>query len=246
MLLQSYLKQLRLPTILKNYSALAREAAEQNQTFEEFLLCLVEQEVIKREENNLKRRLIAAKFPLVKTLESFDFTAIPSLKKQKVMELSRCNFIEAAENLIVVGNHGTGKTHLATALAHNACRQGYKVRFYNVAGLVNELILAQNNHTLLKFEKQWLKYDLVVLDELGYLPFSSTGSQLLFQFCSSRYERGSMIITTNLEFAEWTQIFGEQKLTAALLDRLTHKCHIVQMNGDSYRFKQSLERQQVE
>ncbi|MDW7673964.1 MAG: IS21-like element helper ATPase IstB [Bacillota bacterium] len=240
MLLNTYLKQLRLPTILKNY----REAAERDQTFEEFLLCLFEQEVTQREENNLKRRLKHAKFPSIKTLESFDFSAIPSLKKKKVLELSRAGFIEKFENIIIVGNHGTGKTHLATSLALAACRQGYKVRFYNVAGLVNELIMAQSDHNLLKFEKQWLKFDLVVLDELGYLPFSSIGSQLLFQFCSSRYERGSMILTTNLEFAEWTQVFGEEKLTAALLDRLTHKCHILQMNGDSFRFKQSLQRQQ--
>lgn len=246
LLLKTYLKQLRLPTILKNYEALAREAAETNQTFEEFLCCLVEQEVIQREDNNLKRRLKYARFPTTKTLETFDFTAIPSLKKNKVLQLSRGGFIEETENIILIGNAGTGKTHLATALAMNACRQGHKVRFYNVAGLVNELILAQSEHQLLRFEKQWLGYDLIVLDELGYIPFSTLGAQLLFQFCSSRYERGSIIITTNLEFAEWTQVFGEEKLTAALLDRLTHKSHILEMNGDSYRFKQSLNRQKEE
>lgn len=246
MLLNTYLKQLRLPTILRNYEALAREAAETNQTFEEFLCCLVEQEVIQRDDNNLKRRLKHARFPTTKTLETFDFTAIPSLKKNKVLQLSRGGFIEETENIILIGNAGTGKTHLATSIAMSACRQGYKVRFYNVAGLVNELILAQNTHQLLRFEKQWLGYDLIVLDELGYIPFSTVGAQLLFQFCSSRYERGSIIVTTNLEFAEWTQVFGEEKLTAALLDRLTHKSHILEVNGDSYRFKQSLNRQKDE
>ncbi|KJS19566.1 MAG: ATPase AAA [Clostridiaceae bacterium BRH_c20a] len=241
-LLETYLKQLKLPSVLKNYEALVREAADLNQTFEEFLFCLIEQEVIQRDENNLRRRLRYAKFPTTKTLETFEFSAIPRLNKNKVLTLSRGGYIEDKENIIMVGNAGTGKTHLATALATCACREGFKVRFYNVAGLVNELLQAQSEHQLIRFEKQWLKFDLVVLDELGYIPFNTKGSQLLFQFCSSRYERGSMIITTNLEFADWTQVFGEEKLTAALLDRLTHRCHILQMNGDSYRFKQSLQR----
>ncbi len=243
LLLETYLKQLRLPTIHRNYEPLAREAAERNQTYEEYLFCLIEQEIIQRDENNLKRRMKYAKFPTIKTLETFDFTAVPGLNKNKILNLNRSEYIRGKENIIMVGNAGTGKTHLATSLAISACREGYKVKFYNVAGLVNELIQAQNEHRLLKFEKQWLKFDLVVLDELGYIPFNSLGSQLLFQFCSSRYERGSIIITTNLEFAEWNQIFGDEKLTAALLDRLTHKSHILQMNGESYRFKQSLQRQ---
>lgn len=243
LLLETYLKQLRLPTIHRNYEALAREAAERNQTYEEYLFCLIEQEIIQRDENNLKRRMKYAKFPTTKTLDTFDFKAIPGLNKNKVLNLSRSEYIKEQENIIMVGNAGTGKTHLATSLAISACREGYKVKFYNVAGLVNELIQAQNEHRLLKFEKQWLKLDLVVLDELGYIPFNSLGSQLLFQFCSSRYERGSMMITTNLEFGEWNQVFGDEKLTAALLDRLTHKSHILQMNGESYRFKQSLQRQ---
>lgn len=242
MLLDTYLKQLKLPTLIKNYQVFARQAAEKNLTYEEFLCDLLEQEIIQRDDNNLKRRMRYAKFPTAKTLETFDFKEIPGLNKNKVLQLSQGEYITKAENIILVGNSGTGKTHLATALATCACREGYKVRFYNVAGLVNELLIAQNEHNLLKFEKQWLKLDLIVLDELGYIPFSPIGAQLLFQFCSSRYERGSIMITTNLEFSEWTSVFGEDKLTAALLDRLTHKCHIIQMNGESFRFRQSLER----
>lgn len=242
MLLDTYLKQLKLPTLIKNYQVFARQAAEKNLTYEEFLCDLLEQEIIQRDDNNLKRRMRYAKFPTAKTLETFDFKEIPGLNKNKVLQLSQGEYITKAENIILVGNSGTGKTHLATALATCACREGYKVRFYNVAGLVNELLIAQNEHNLLKFEKQWLKLDLIVLDELGYIPFSSIGAQLLFQFCSSRYERGSIMITTNLEFSEWTSVFGEEKLTAALLDRLTHKCHILQMNGESFRLRQSLER----
>lgn len=242
MLLDTYLKQLKLPTLIKNYQVFARQAAEKNLTYEEFLCDLLEQEIIQRDDNNLKRRMRYAKFPTAKTLETFDFKEIPGLNKNKVLQLSQGEYITKAENIILVGNSGTGKTHLATALATCACREGYKVRFYNVAGLVNELLIAQNEHNLLKFEKQWLKLDLIVLDELGYIPFSSIGAQLLFQFCSSRYERGSIMITTNLEFSEWTSVFGGEKLTAALLDRLTHKCHILQMNGESFRLRQSLER----
>lgn len=243
MILETYLKHLKLPTLIKNYQVFARQAAEKNLTYEEFLCNLLEQEIIQRDDNNLKRRMRYAKFPNAKTLETFDFKEIPGLNKNKVLQLSQGEYITKAENIILVGNSGTGKTHLATALATCACREGYKVRFYNVAGLVNELLIAQNEHSLLKFEKQWLKLDLIVLDELGYIPFSSIGAQLLFQFCSSRYERGSIMITTNLDFSEWTSVFGEEKLTAALLDRLTHKCHILQMNGESFRLRQSLQSQ---
>ncbi|RYD01727.1 hypothetical protein N752_29570 [Desulforamulus aquiferis] len=143
----------------------------------------------------------------------------------------------------MVGNSGTGKTHLASAIAYSACRKGFRVRFYTAAGLVNELIAAQHEYRLSKMEKQWLVPDLVVIDEFGFVPFSKAGSELLFQYCSARYERGSLIITTNLEFAKWTEILGDEQMTAALLDRLTHRAHILNMNGESYRFRESLSKQ---
>lgn len=244
MLLKSYLKSLRLPVVARQYEPLAREAEDQNRTYAEYLTALVEQEVLQRQENQLQKRLKWSRFPVPKTLETFDFAALPALNKPKVLGLTQGDFIRQKENVILVGNPGTGKTHLATAIGASACRQGYRVRFCTAAGLVNELLMAQQEYRLAKVEQGYLRTDLVILDELGYLPFSQTGAQLLFQFCSSRYERGSLLITTNLEFTRWTEVFGDEKLAAALLDRLTHRAHILVMNGDSYRFKESLRRQE--
>jgi DNA replication protein DnaC len=149
-------------------------------------------------------------------------------------------YIRKKENVILVGNSGVGKTHIATALGYEACRQGLRVKFYTAAGVINELIAAQQEYRLNRLEKQWLAPHLIILDELGYVPFSKMGAELLFQFCAARYERGSIIITTNLEFPKWTEVLGDEQMTAALLDRLTHKAHILNINGDSYRFKQAL------
>ena len=162
----------------------------------------------------------------------------------KVLELSRGEYVRARENVIAIGNTGTGKTHLAISLGLLACQQGWKVRFYTAAGLINELSEAQAQQHLGKLQKQLASYDLIILDEVGFIPFSPSGSQALFQFCSSRYLTGS-VITTNLEFERWTEVFGDERLTGALLDRLTHKCHILEMNGESYRFKESLRRREV-
>lgn len=245
LLLDYYLKRLKLPTVRRLYKDLARDAAEHNKTFEEYLQALMEQEVIHREDNQLQRRLKAAGFPVPKTLESFDFTAIPSVNKAKILALSKSEYIRDRENVLFVGNSGTGKTHLATALGIAACRQGYRVRFWRVGQLVAELQEAQNEHRLSRLEKQWLRLDLVVLDELGYVSLSRTASELLFHFVAARYERGSLMITTNLEFSEWPQVFGDEKMTAALADRVTHKAHIIEMNGESYRFRETLRRQEA-
>jgi DNA replication protein DnaC len=243
MLLDTYLKELRLPTFLRNYRKFAEEAAQANHSYDRFLLALAEQEVAQRERNRIERRIRAARFPVLKELADFDFSCISGPNKQRVLELARGSYIHKAEPILMVGNPGLGKTHVATALALAACRQGHKVRFYNAAGLVNELILAQDEHCLPRFLATALKQHLIVLDELGFIPFSPTGAQLIFQFCSALYERVAMLVTTNLRFADWTQVFGDERLTAALLDRLTHKAHILEFIGESYRFRERMQRE---
>lgn len=243
MLLDTYLKQLRLPTFLANYRKFAEDAAQGNLPYDRFLLALAELEMAQREKNRIQRRIKAARFPVLKELATFDFSAIPDLNKAKVLDLSRGEYIVRREPIIMVGNPGVGKTHVATGLALAACRQGHKVRFYNVAGLVNELIEAQNEHLLPKFLASALKHHLIVLDELGFIPLTSTGAHLIFQFCSTLYERVALILTTNLRFADWTQVFGDERLTAALLDRLTHKATILEFVGESYRFRQRMQQE---
>jgi DNA replication protein DnaC len=243
MLLDTYLKELRLPTFLRHYRKLAEEAAQANHSYDRFLLALAEQEIAQRERNRIERRIKAARFPVLKELADFDFSCISSPNKQRVLELARGSYIHKAEPILMVGNPGLGKTHVATGLALAACRQGHKVRFYNAAGLVNELILAQDEHCLPRFLATALKQHLIVLDELGFIPFSPTGAQLIFQFCSALYERVAMLVTTNLRFADWTQVFGDERLTAALLDRLTHKAHILEFVGESYRFRERMQRE---
>lgn len=246
LLLEEYLKRLKLPTVRKHYESIARDAAEHNRSFAEYLMALLELEVRQREENQLRQRLRQAGFPVLKHLAAFDFAAVPTLNKQKVLLLAQAEFVARKENVLLVGNSGTGKTHLATALGACACRRGYRVRFWTAAALVQELLAAQHEHRLYRLEKQWLRTDLVVLDDVGYVPFSSTGSELLFQFLAARYERGALVVTSNLEFSDWTRVFGDDRLTAALLDRLTHRATILPMNGESYRFRESLRRQKEE
>lgn len=245
LLLQSYLKRLRLPVVAQNYTRLSEEAAANNKTYADFLLALVEGEVAQREENTQKLRLAKARFPVMKTLDAFDFSAIPALNKALILELSRGGYVEKRENIIFIGSYGTGKTHLATSLGIAACRDGKRVRFYTAAGLINDLLEAQSQLRLGRLEATLAKYDLIILDELGFVPFTKEGAEALFTFCSGRYERGSLIITTNLDFVRWKEIFGDEALTGALLDRLTHRCHIIEMNGDSYRFKENLKRREI-
>ena len=241
----SYLKQLRLPAMAQNYNKLAREAAEANMPYEDYLLALLELETAHRVENATKKRISRARFPYLRTLDQFDFSAVASLSKARVLDLTQGEYIRARENVIAIGNTGTGKTHLAISLGLLACQQGWKVRFYTAAGLINELSEAQVQQRLSRLQKQLQSQQLVILDEVGFIPFFPSGSQALFEFCSSRYLTGSLIITTNLEFERWTEVFGDERLTAALLDRLTHKCHILEMNGESYRFKESMRRREV-
>ena len=241
-LLESYLRQLRLPTFAQNYRTFATDAARNNHDHVRYLLALVEQEVTQREQNRQQRRIKAARFPVFKELADFDFSIIPNLNKARILDLARGEYIDSHESVLLVGNPGLGKTHLAIGLGLAACRQGRKVRFWTAAGLVNELLQAQEELRLHKFIASALKLDLVVLDELGFIPFSPRGAQALFTFCSEIYERVALILTTNLKFADWTQVFGDERLTAALLDRLTHHANILELIGESYRFRERVSR----
>jgi len=242
LLLKNYLKRLRLPTIYASYQKVAEECLSGKKDYADYLLVLMEQEVNNREANALRNRLSVARFPVIKGLETFDFSAVKEINQQMVLQLASSDYLDRKENIIFIGAAGLGKTHLATSLGVAACKKGKRVRFYTTAGLINEMLEAKDSHTLNRLQARLLRFDLVILDELGYVPFTAGGGELLFQFCSERYERGSLIITTNLEFGSWVEVFGNERMTAALLDRLTHRCHIVQIKGESYRFKESKKR----
>jgi len=237
--LQTNLKQLRLPTMLAEYGQLAAEAAQRNAHYACYLLQLSELELASRQVNALKGRIKQADFPLARDFDSYDFSAVPGLNKARLLELARGEWIEKHENVCLVGSVGVGKTHLATALGLAACRQGRRVRFLTAANLVNRLEEAQKQYQLERLLTQLDKTELLIIDELGYLSFSRAGAELLFQVFADRYERASLLITSNLPFSEWGQIFQGERMTAALLDRLTHHCHIFEINGESYRFRES-------
>ena len=241
LLLQHHLKELKLPSFLREYGKMAAQCAAEGVDHPQYLLRLAELELIDRHQRMVERRIRAAHFPAVKSLDTFDFTAIPSVNKQMVMELARCEYIQRRENVIAVGNGGTGKTNVALGLGLAACQRGMSVGFTSAAALVHELMEARDERRLLSLQRQLSRLGLLIIDELGFVPLSPTGAELLFEVFSQRYERGSIPITTNLPFDEWTEVFGSERLTGALLDRLTHHVHILEMNGDSYRLKHSRE-----
>ena len=238
-LLEHHLKELRLPTFLREYDRMATECAEEGVSHPDYLLRLSELELIDRHHRAVERRIKAARFPTLKGLDTFDFGAIPSVNRQLVTQLARCEYVERRENIIAVGNSGTGKTHVALGLGLAACQRGLTVGFTTAAALVHELIEATDERRLLNFQKRLSRLKLLIIDELGFVPLSRTGAELLFEVFSQRYERGSVIVTTNLPFDEWTEVFGSERLTGALLDRLIYHVHILEMNGESYRLKQS-------
>lgn len=246
LLLRANLKQLRLPTISAEYAKLAREAAEAREDYGTYLLRLTELEVASRAANTLKSRIKQARFPVPKGLDTFDFTAVPHLNKQQVLELARCEWIARHENCCFIGSPGTGKTHLAIALGMAACQRALRVGFFTAGGLVTRLEEEQQAYQLDRFLTRLDKLDLLVCDELGYVSFDRSGAELLFQLFAERYERGSLLITSNLPFSEWGQVFQGERMTAALLDRLTHHCHIFEMNGESYRFRESASRKRAQ
>ena len=242
-LLNHRLKSLQLPTVLREYGKLARQAAAEGLDHVQFLARLIELEMIDRERRIIERRIKAAKFPAVKSLDSFEFKAIPALNKMQVLELARCEWVDRRENDIALGPSGTGKTHIALGLGLAACEKGLSVGFVTAAALVHELMEARDVRRLLRLQKQMVSHKLLIIDELGFVPLSKTGAELLFELICQRYKRGATLITSNLPFDEWTETFGSERLTGALLDRLTHHVNILEMNGESYRLGQSKARQ---
>jgi DNA replication protein DnaC len=244
-LIQSYLKWLKLPAVAAAYQEVARDAERQQVGYLSYLEALLEREYSQRQERRLQQRLTQARFPYQKRLEDFDFSAVPSLQKTSVLALAQGGFLSDQQNLLIVGPSGLGKTHLLIGIGRALCLRGYRVLFRTATALATELELAQRELRLPKVLAQFRRFDLVLVDELGYLPFSHTAAELLFQFFADRYERASVGLTTNLEFARWTEVFGHEQMTAALLDRLVHRSTILSMTGESYRFRQSLQRQSM-
>ncbi len=229
-----------MPTIAKAYERLAEEASSTKASYEEYLCCLLEQEVQARDENTKNERILQAKFPSLKTMDTFNFDEIPGLNKKLVLKLFGGQYLQQGENVVFIGGQGTGKTHLSIALGMQACCEGKRVRFFTAADLAHQLIEARDDKQLLRYQQQLARCDLLIMDELGRIDGTQDGANLLFQVLGSRYERSSTIITTNLEFGDWSSVFMTKNLTAAVLDRLNHRCHLVEANGESYRFKESL------
>ncbi len=241
LLLEHHLKELKLPTFLLEYGKMAAQCAAEGVDHPRYLLRQAELELIDRHQRMVQRQIRAARFSAVKSLDTFDFTAIPSVNKSLIMELARCEYIQRRENVIAIDNSGTGKTHVALGLGLAACQSGMSVGFTTAASLVHELMEARDERRLLNLQRRLSRLNLLIIDEVGFVPLSPTGAELLFEVFSQRYERGSILVTTNLPFDEWTEVFESERLTGALLDRLTHHVHIhiLEMNGDSYRLRHS-------
>ena len=245
LLLKHHLEKLRLPTMRRDWERLAVGCAKEGQDHAEFLWQLCERELIEREQRAAARRVKNAKFPVTKTLDDFDFAAQPTINESLIRQLATCQYLKEHENVLMLGNSGTGKSHLATALGYAACAQGKRVRFWTACALATHLLELREQRELKQFQAQVEKHDLIVIDELGYVPFSKEGAELLFEVVSRAYERVSLIVTTNLPFEQWTEVMGSERLTGAMLDRITHRVHIIEANGESYRLRDAQKRQKA-
>lgn len=233
--LQEYCRELKVPTLYRQHSELARQACDGGWAYEDFLLQLLEAECLARRDHTAARRLREARFPDIKTFDQLDWSALTGISKPKLQELASCEYIAAHHDVVLAGPIGTAKTHIAIALGVEAGRRRYRVAFVRAADLVRELLEARDERVLGRLHQRYRRVDLLICDELGFVPFDRAGGELLFQLLSERYERRSTIVTTNLAFSEWVQVFGDEKLTIALLDRLGHHAHVLTTRGDSYR-----------
>jgi DNA replication protein DnaC len=239
----AYLNQLRLTRMARECEAACREAEQRGLGYLGYLQALLEAEVAHRHEQQLRQRLKAAAFPYQKRLEDFDFSLVPAVSKVRLLELAQGAFLTTHDNVLLLGKSGIGKTHLLMGLGRALCLAGYRVLFRPAVTLATELEVAHKELRLPRLLAHYRRFDLILVDELGYLPFAKPTAELLFQFFSDRYERASVAITSNLAFAHWTQVFGTEQMTVALLDRLVHRSHILMMEGESFRFRQSLQKQ---
>lgn len=239
---RQHCKVLHLPTVAGACLRLAEEAERTRQGYLGYLEALLGAEIEEREAGAILRRIKEAHLPKVKTLEEFDFSQAPVVSARKIAELAEGSYIERAEPVVFIGECGTGKTHLLTGLCVAACRQRRRVRFTTTAALVNELVEAKEQISLRRVLSRWERYELVAIDEVGYVPLAEAGAELLFQVISERAEKAAVILTTNLPFSEWTSVIPNARLCKALLDRITDRAHIIETGSESYRFRRTLER----
>src|SRR5215207_2547002 len=244
--ISEYLKALKLPAFAGEYEGLVRQARDGGWDYEDFLRELLEVELRSREERTAKRRLKEARFPDTKTLDQLDWEALRGVSKQKILELATCEYVTKAQDVIFAGPIGTGKTHLAISLGVEAARRRFRVAFFRAADLVRTLTEARDERMLTLLHRRLRRVDLLILDELGFVPFERAGGELLFDLISERHELRSTVVTTNLSFGEWVQVFGDEKLTTALLDRLGHHAHVLTTRGSSYRTRKRNQTQEVE
>jgi DNA replication protein DnaC len=242
--IRQHCKALRTPTIAAQFEPLAEQAIREKQSHKRYLEALLAVEVEEREGHAIKRRISESHLPRMKTLEEFNFDQAPHVSETRIRELAEGGYIQRAEPIIFIGECGTGKTHLTTGLCVAACRQRKRVRFTTAAALVNELVEAKNQNQLRRAMARWLRYQVIAIDEVGYVPLAEIGAELLFQVIADRAERATVLITTNLPFSEWTQVFTNARLCKALLDRITDRAHIIETGTESYRFKRSLDKRQ--
>jgi DNA replication protein DnaC len=236
-------KALRMPTMAAQFNTLAEQAIREKRTHLGYLDALLTAEIEEREKNTVERRIKEARLPRVKTLEEFDFGQSPLVDAAKLRDLAGGGYIDRAEPVLLIGDCGTGKTHLLTGLCVAACRQKRRVRFTTAAALVNELVDAKHQLQLRRVMARWSRYDLIAIDEVGYVPLAEVGAEFLFQVIAERAERTAVVLTTNLPFSEWTQVIPNARLCKALLDRITDRAHILETGTDSYRFRRTLDRQ---